>query len=345
MHMTQIPTESLMIGFKSGFELNSGHFETQTLPLAPLKPKDVLVEIQAVSVNPVDTKRRQTLPATDQFQVLGYDAAGRILAVGDAVTDFKVGDAVFYAGTTRRRGADSQYQVVDSRLIALAPKQLTSAQQAALPLTALTAYELLFEKMNFVPQANANNGQRILVINGAGGVGSILTQLAKWSGLRVYATSSPRNFDWLMRNRTDVTLDYHQDLIEALKGVDITDMDGIAILYDPKAYFEVAAQLVRPFGHIGTIVAAADLPVGLIKNKAASLDWAYMFAKADYGYKIASQGQILAQISRLIDQGILKTTLTETFHDITPDTLYQAHQLIESGRVRGKLVLSGPVHK
>lgn len=160
----------------------------------------MLVKVQAVSVNPVDTKLRQTARTSNALRVLGFDAVGEVAAVGNEVENFKVGDHVFYAGTTTRHGSNQEYQIVDERIVALAPEKLTKEEAASLPLTSLTAYELLFDKFNIVPQKDSAKGKSILVINGAGGVGSILNQLAKWAGLEVFATSNPKNFDWLKKS-------------------------------------------------------------------------------------------------------------------------------------------------
>ncbi|MCH4171214.1 MAG: zinc-binding alcohol dehydrogenase family protein [Lactobacillus sp.] len=338
-----LPTTTKAIGFYEGFELKGDKpgFQDLVLPLPVLRAQDLLVQVQAVSVNPVDTKQRQTQAKTSKPRILGFDGVGQVVAKGEAVTDFDLGDMVYYAGTTKRPGSNMAYQAIDSRLVAKKPTTLDVSASAALPLTSLTAWELLFEKLGFTPAANANRGQKILVVNGAGGVGSMLMQLAKWSGLRVYATASNQNFDWLMQYGADVTLDYHQNIAEQLRAVDIVNVDGIAILYNPTNYFQMAADLIKPFGHIASLVDVKTLPIGLLKPKSASFDWEFMFTKSDYNVNMASQGQILQQVAQLVDQGVVKTTLREVITGINAQTLTRAHGQIEAGHTKGKIVLSG----
>lgn len=314
-----------------------------TLPKPSASSNQVLVQVDAVSVNPVDTKLKGTVNAVSAPKILGYDAVGKVVETGKEVTKFKVGDRIFYAGSTQMAGANAEYQLVDERLASLAPRSLTAAEIAAMPLTALTAYELLFEKMQFVGKANQNQKRTLLIINGAGGVGSIMSQLAHWAGITVLATSSPKNFDWLKHNHVDHPLDYHGDLLKEIQALGYTQVDGIAILYSPEDYFDLAAELVKPFGHIGSIVGSpVALPVYKIKNKAASFDWEYMFAKSDADYDVNSQGKILQLVARLLDQGVLTSTLTKVLTDgINAKSLTQAHELVAQGKIHGKLVLTG----
>ncbi len=306
--------------------------------------RQVLVAVSAVSVNPVDTKMRLTVTDETAPKILGYDAVGTVAAVGPDVEKFKVGDRLYYAGSSQVDGSDEEYQLVDERLACNAPKALSDAEAAAMPLTTLTAYELLFEKMHFVPKGNQNQNKTLLIVNGSGGVGSILSQLAHWAGLTVLATSSPKNFDWLKRHGVDYPLDYHEDLLSQIHDLGYQQLDAIAILYAPEAYFEAASELVKPFGHIGSIVGSTvDLPLYLIKNKAASFDWEYMFAKSDANYRVHTQGKILQLACRLLDQGVLESTLTTNIETgINAANLRKAHQLVEAGHTLGKLVVSGP---
>lgn len=314
------------------------------LPKPTATSNQVLVQVSAVSVNPVDTKLREGVNAETAPRILGFDAVGTVVETGPEVTKFQVGERIYYAGTTQMAGANAEYQLVDERLASLAPRNLTDAQTAAMPLTTLTAYELLFEKLQFVGKANQNQRRTLLIINGAGGVGSIMSQLAHWAGITVLATSSDRNFEWLRQNQVDYPLDYHQDLTAQIRDLGYDSMDAIAILYAPEAYFDLAAQLIKPFGHIGSIVGSpADLPLYQIKNKAASFDWEYMFAKSDYDYNVNSQGKILQLVARLLDQGVLTPTLTETVTaGINAATLTDAYERVGKGQVHGKLVLTGP---
>ncbi len=191
-----------VVGFYEGLPIDDPKSfidEKEQIPVP--SSRDLLVKVNAVSVNPVDTKLRQDNGIRNALRILGFDGVGKVVAVGDEVQKFSVGDRVFYAGTTTRAGSNQEYQLVDERIVALAPKNLSDEEAAALPLTSLTAYELLFEKFGLTPEENANRGKKILVINGSGGVGSILNQLAHWAGLEVYATASPKNFEWLKKNR------------------------------------------------------------------------------------------------------------------------------------------------
>ncbi|MBT9670640.1 zinc-binding alcohol dehydrogenase family protein [Secundilactobacillus kimchicus] len=331
-----------MVEIKAVQATDAKTFEDVLIQQPAVTDHGILVEVSAVSVNPVDTKLKEGLTAP---KILGYDAVGVVAEVGPDVTKFKVGDRVYYAGSTQVAGSNQEKQLVDERLVSLAPERLTDAAAAAMPLTTLTAYELLFEKMGFTAAANANSGATLLVVNGAGGVGSILTQLAHWAGLTVLATSSPKNFDWLKNHGVDHVLDYHDDLIQQVHDLGFTTVDGVALLLAPDLYFDVAAALIRPFGHIGSIVGRpVELPMYQIKNKAASFDFEYMFAKSDAGYRVETQGEILAQAARLFDAGVLVSTLTTTIDaGISASTLTEAHATVSAGHMVGKLVISGGV--
>ncbi|HAT54620.1 MAG TPA: alcohol dehydrogenase [Lactobacillus sp.] len=316
-----------------------------TRPTPVVNAHDLRVAIKAVSVNPVDTKLRQSLTTQTIGKILGYDAVGQVLEIGSQVTDFKVGDRVYYAGTTGRDGANAAEQAVDSRLVAHAPKSLTDTQAAALPLTALTAGEVLFTKMGFDMAANGNAGQQLLIINGAGGVGSIAIQLARWSGLTVTATASRQETRaWVAKMGAHHIINHREALLPQVQGLGVDYFDGILILHSTDHYFETAAKLVKPFGHVASIVENQQpLPMGLLKNKAASFDWEYMFAKSDYQVDLASQGQLLERISQLVDEHAIETTLTTTIDSgINADNLRAAHRLVEENKMVGKVVVTGP---
>ncbi|GKT03286.1 zinc-binding alcohol dehydrogenase family protein [Furfurilactobacillus sp. WILCCON 0119] len=313
-----------------------------TRPAPVAGDHDVVVAVTAVSVNPVDTKLRQNLTAA---KILGYDAVGTVIHAGALVDNVAVGDRVYYAGTTGRDGSNAEQQVVDARIVAKAPATLTDAAAAALPLTSLTASEVLFEKMGFTNAVNANRGQELLIINGAGGVGSMAIQLAKWAGLTVTATASrPETIAWVKQLGADRVFNHRENLVEQAHAENIDGFDGILILHSTDQYFEQAAQLVKAFGHVASIVEnQGPLPLGLLKNKAASFDWEYMFAKTDYQQDLASQGRELAQIATLVDAGALQSTLTKTIADgINAASLRAAHQLVEANKMTGKVVVTGP---
>ncbi|MFD1429105.1 zinc-binding alcohol dehydrogenase family protein [Lacticaseibacillus mingshuiensis] len=331
-------------GFYQGLPLSDpASLQLITVPDEQPQPHDLLVQVAGFSINPVDTKRRQNAPATTTPQIVGYDAVGTVIARGAEVLDFAIGDRVLYAGTTRRAGSYQEQQLIDSRLVAKAPSALSDADAAALPLVSLTAWELLFEKMGFIPEADANVGKTLLVINGAGGVGSLLTQLANWAGLTVIATASPVNHDWLIAHGVALALDYHSNLETALAENNIQQVDGVTILYAPAPYFELACKLVAPFGHIATIVTPdRPLPVALLKDKAASFDLEYMFTKSDFSWEITSQGKILTRIAELAGTGKLNASVTRHYDTRTLESLRDATARSEAGHQAGKIVLTGP---
>lgn len=315
-----------------------GTFTRQHTGIHKLWPYDLLVEVSAVSVNPVDLKL--AAKNANGKRILGYDAVGTVVDMGSSVRGVEKGDRVFYAGTTVREGAHQKLQLVDHRITAHAPTKLTDGQAAAMPLTALTAWELLFERMGFVPKEGANKGQ-LLMINGAGGVGSIASQIAKWAGFKVTATSSPKNFEWLQKNGVKECVDYHQDLIVEAGA---RKFDAVVSFHDISDYFPAVAKVVKPFGKVGTIVETKkDLPMNLLKNTNVDFYWEYMFAKTEQQMKIESQGAILTRIAEMLDAGILHTTLTKEFTGgISCDTLEVAFARVAKGAI-GKTVVSGGV--
>ncbi|MCT3021008.1 zinc-binding alcohol dehydrogenase family protein [Pediococcus pentosaceus] len=330
------------VGFFEGLPINEERSFIDEKKIVPnLESRDVLVKVKAVSVNPIDTKLRKDSIKRNALRVLGFDAVGEVVDTGKEVEKFKIGDRVFYAGTTTRAGSNQEYQAVDERIVALAPKKLSDEGAAALPLTSLTAYELLFEKFGLIPEEGANKGKKILVINGAGGVGSVLNQLAHWAGLEIYATASPENFEWLEKLGVDHPIDYHDDLKDELG---VQKVDYIAVLFDITHYLGQIKHMINPFGHVGTIVGIHDaLDISDWKNLSVSFDWEYMFAKTDYNYQIETQGQALKVIARLADEGQLTTTLSKVYSDgINAVNLKKATKDVETGHMLGKVVISGP---
>ncbi|OTO76986.1 MULTISPECIES: zinc-binding alcohol dehydrogenase family protein [unclassified Enterococcus] len=332
---------SRVIGFEKGFPLSNGnHFETYEVMLPKLNRFDLVVKNLAVSINPVDTKLRQTGKGTPQPHVLGFDSVGIVTQVGSEVSTIEIGDRVVFAGTTKRFGSYSESQVVDSRIVAKLPNGFSTDEAAAMPLTFLTAYELLFEKMKLVPEENQNNGA-ILIINGAGGVGSMATQLAKWAGLTVITTASRKESkEWSEKMGADHVIDHHKDLTKQLKKINYNSLPYIMILHSTDRYFDEMSDLLEPFGHLGSIVESSkDLNIAKLKNKSGSFDWEYMFAKTDYDYNIASQGEILALMIHLLQEKKIKSTLTKIIPGFSPDVFYQAHQFVEENNMIGKLVV------
>lgn len=332
---------SRVIGFEKGFKLSSGnHFETYEVMLPKLEKFDLVVKNMATSINPVDTKLRQTGKGTPQPHVLGFDSVGIVTQLGNDVKDFEIGDRVLFAGTTKRFGSYSENQVVDSRIVAKLPNEISTDEAAAMPLTFITAYEMLFEKMGLIAEEQQNNGT-ILIINGAGGVGSVATQLAKWAGLTVITTASRKESkEWSEKMGADHIIDHHKDLTKQLKKIGYQSLPYILILHSTDRYFEEMSELLQPFGHLGSIVESSkDLNLAKLKNKSGSFDWEYMFAKTDYDFNIASQGAILELLVQLLQEKKIKSTLTKIIPGFTPEVFYQAHQFVEEDKMIGKLVV------
>jgi len=313
-------------------------------PAAPTG-RDLLVRIEAVSVNPVDTKVRSPKPQVEaQPKVLGYDAAGIVEAVGENVTRFVPGDRVYYAGDITRPGSNAQLQLVDERVVGHAPKSLGAAQAAALPLTALTAWELLFQRMPFDSE---HGGERksLLIIAGAGGVGSIAIQLARRAGFTVIATASrDETIEWCKTMGAHHVIDHRQPLPPQLAALGFTTIDAALNLADTVRYWDVLGELLAPLGHVGLIVEPSEpLRIGdPYKAKSIGIHWEMMFARTRFGTAdIDEQGRILDRVASLIDSGDLRGTQHDTLSPINAANLREAHRRLESGTTIGKLVLSG----
>jgi len=308
-------------------------------------PQDLRVRVEAVSVNPVDTKVRAPKPQVErQPKVLGYDAAGVVDAVGSEVTGFKVGDAVYYAGDITRPGSNAQFQLVDARIVAKKPASLDFAQAAALPLTVITAWELLFQRMPFDAEAGGA-GKSLLVIAGAGGVGSIAIQLARRAGFTVIATASrEETIAWCRELGADHVVDHRQPLTPQLEALGFKTVDAALNLADTDRYWTELGELLAPLGHVGLIVE----PAGLLKigdpykAKSIGIHWEMMFARPRFRTAdMAEQGRILARVAELVDAGALRGTQRETLSPINAENLREAHRRLESGATIGKLTLSG----
>ncbi|RPE77309.1 zinc-binding alcohol dehydrogenase family protein [Vulcaniibacterium tengchongense] len=313
-------------------------------PAAPTG-HDLLVRVEAVSVNPVDTKVRAPKPQVEaQPKVLGYDAAGTVEAVGEAVTRFKPGDKVYYAGDITRPGSNAQLQLVDERIVGRAPKSLDAAQAAALPLTALTAWELLFQRMPFDSDAGGA-GKSLLVIAGAGGVGSIAIQLARRAGFTVIATASRADTaEWCRALGAQHVIDHRRPLPPQLAGIGIALVDAALNLYDTDAYWDALGEVLAPQGHVGLIVEPKGaLRIGdPYKAKCIGIHWEFMFARARFRTAdMAEQGRILDRVAELVDAGELRGTRRETLAPINAANLREAHRRLESGATIGKLTLAG----
>jgi NADPH2:quinone reductase len=307
--------------------------------------RDLLVKVEAVSVNPVDYKVRAPKDTVEKTpRVLGWDAAGTVAAVGPDVTLFKVGDPVFYAGSITRPGANSEFHLVDERIVGRKPASLDFTHAAALPLTAITAWEALFARLGVSPQG-ADEGRTVLIIGGAGGVGSIGIQLAKQlAKLTVIATASrPASAKWATELGADHIVDHFGDMPAQLKALGIAQVDYVLMFNDTDRHFPVAAEVVKPQGGICTIVEnERPVPVELLKAKSAAFHWEFMFTRSMFGTPdMIEQHKLLTEVARLVDGGTLRTTLGEDLGRINAENLRRAHRLLEEGRAIGKLVLTG----
>ncbi len=305
--------------------------------------RDLLVRVGAVSVNPVDVKLRGGVaPAEGALRVLGFDAAGTVEAVGPDVTLFQPGDAVFYAGAIDRPGTNSEFHLVDERIVGPKPKSLSVAEAAALPLTAITAWEMLFDRLGLT--RGGEEGRALLIVGGAGGVGSMAIQLARrLTKVRVIATASrPETAAWVRELGAHDVIDHTGDLPAQTRALGLSGVEFVFSTNATDRHFPGLADLVAPQGRIGLIDDPGPIDVRLLKRKSVSLHWELMFTRSLFQTAdIAAQHALLAEVSRLVDDGTLRTTLTETLGRIDAATLRRAHALIETGQARGKIVLAG----
>ncbi len=308
-------------------------------------PRDLLVEVKAISANPVDYKvRMRDEPAPGQPRILGWDAVGRVRSVGDEVTLFQPGDEVWYAGDITRPGSNAELQLVDERIAGRKPQSISDAEAAALPLTAITAWELLFDRLQLTAEDNGRNSV-LLIVGGAGGVGSIITQLAsQLSDATVIATASrPRSRNWVKSLGADYVLDHSKPLSEELARIGIADVTHVASLTHTDHHFPELVSMLRPQGRLALIDDPEQpLDVMALKLKSISLHWELMFTRSMFGTEdMIEQHRLLNRVSELIDQGVLKTTLGEHFGTISAANLKRAHRHLESGQAVGKIVLEG----
>ena len=310
-------------------------------PEPTLRPRDLLVQVKAVSLNPVDTKvRGSRQPEEGQTSILGYDAAGVVIGVGDEASLFKVGDEVFYAGQIDRPGSNAERQAVDERIVGSKPRSLTFAEAAALPLTVITAWELLFDRL----RAGKEEDETLLVVGGAGGVGSALIQIARAvTSLRVVATASrPDTRQWCLDLGAHAVIDHSGPIDEALTAAGERAPKYIASLTHTQAHFEALARAVAAQGVIGAIDDFKGLPVELLKQKAAGFVWEFMFARPlQQTPDMIEQHRLLTEVSRLVDAGAIRTTLTKNLGALSVENLLEGHRRLESGATIGKIALDG----
>jgi zinc-binding alcohol dehydrogenase family protein len=309
-------------------------------------PHDLLVRVEAVAVNPVDTKVRSGLPgpgAGAPPRLLGWDAAGVVEATGDAVVRFVPGDRVWFAGDISRPGCNAERVLVEEAICGHRPANLSAAEAAALPLTGLTAWEALFERLGLDPDG-ADAGRSLLIIGGAGGVGSIAIQLARRAGLVVIATASRLESQaWCERLGASHVVDHSQPLAPQLAALGLSEVDAIANFSDTDAYWPVMAELIRPQGAIVAIVGnRAPLDLNLLKAKSVSFHWEFMFTRPQFRTPDRGrQGEILQRLAELVEAGEIQSTAVTRLEPISPASLAQAHGLLEAGRTLGKIVLEG----
>lgn len=307
-------------------------------------PNDLLVEVKAVSVNPIDYKTRLSSGSfsEDAPRILGFDAAGIVTQLGSNASGFKVGDAVFYAGAINRQGSNAQYQAIDHRLVALKPKNLDFAGAAAIPLTALTAFEMLFDRLG-IDQGVHNGKNTFLMVGAAGGVGSMALQLArlKTDALVIATASRPQSHDWALKMGADHVIDYKKPFMEQLEELGLSHVDFIFSTANSEGYQPQYAQIIGPQGRIGLIDGPKSFDIVPFKGKSVSLHWESMFTRSLFETDdIGRQGEILTQIAQLIDDGALTPTATDSMSPINAENLREAHRLMESGQHIGKLTLS-----
>lgn len=307
-------------------------------------PRDLLVEVRAISVNPVDTKiRKGVAPATEGTpKIVGWDVAGVVKQVGTAVTAFSPGDRVWYAGSLTRQGANAELHAVDERIVGTMPSSLDFEAAAALPLTAITAWELLFDRLGVAREGG--EGKSLLIIGAAGGVGSILVQLARQlTKLRVIGSASREDTTaWIRELGAHDVIDHRRPLSEALAVTGLETVDYVAALTHTDVHFPEIVKLVAPQGRVGVIDDPPTLDVMPLKRKSVSLCWELMFTRSLYETAdMIEQQRLLNEVAKLVDAGTLRTTATERFGTIDAATLKRAHALIESGKAKGKIVLAG----
>ncbi|WP_136442201.1 zinc-binding alcohol dehydrogenase family protein [Pacificoceanicola onchidii] len=306
--------------------------------------RDILVRVEAVSVNPVDTKVRQRAqPEAGAFGILGWDAVGEVVEVGAEVQDFKPGDRVWYAGAINRTGTNAEYHCVDERIVGHAPKSISAAAAAALPLTALTAYEMLFDRLE-VERPVPGGDAAVMIIGGAGGVGSIAIQLLRaMTGLTIIATASrSETQDWVKALGAHHVVDHSAELAPQIAALETSAPSYVFSTNYSDRYVGQLAEFIAPQGRFGLIDDPESFDILPLKRKSVSLHWELMFTRSLFGTAdISRQGVILNKVAEMVDAGEIKSTVTESLGVINAANLTRAHTLLESGKAKGKIVLEG----
>lgn len=332
------------IGFKQSLSISEEESLIAFQTVTPIpEGLDLLVKVSAISVNPIDYKIRQKAALDrilDEPKVIGWDAVGKVVAVGEKTTQFKVGDEVFYAGDLNRNGCNTEYQLVDERIVGRKPNNLSNSEAAAIPLTALTAWESLFDRIK-TPKTSKSN-KTILILSGAGGVGSIAIQIAKKvAGLTVIATASrPESIQWCKEMGADYVVN-HYNLASELDKIDHNEVDYILDYVNLEEYWDIIAKIIRPQGHIVSITGSSTpLNLDILKTKSVTFSWELMYTRSMYNTDdMVEQHKILNEVAQLLDDGVLKTTLKTTLKGFTVENLKKAHAMQESGKTIGKTVI------
>lgn len=320
---------------------NESSLIDQDVPTPMPQGRDLLIEVKAVSVNPVDTKQRAPKDKVEKdLRILGYDASGVVVDVGEDCVLFNVGDEVYYAGDVTRQGSNAEFQLVDEQLVGRKPSSLSYAEAAAMPLTSITAWESLYDRMRITEERDA--GKSILIIGGAGGVGSIAIQLAARSGLEVLATASRQEtIDWCKNMGAHFTINHRQQLLPQLQEAGYEEVDYILCLANTNEHWDGMAECIKPQGTICAIVENQEqLDMKKIRNKSVTFCWEFMFTRAMYKTDDQiEQHRLLTQMAEKFDQGELKHTMTKTLSPINSKNLREAHRELEGGRMIGKFVI------
>ena len=311
--------------------------------------RDLLVRVKAVSVNPVDTKvRARQVGILRKPRILGWDAAGVVEAVGSDVSLFQAGDEVYYAGDISRPGCDSQYHLVDERIVGRKPVSLSFEQAAAMPLTTITAWEAMFDRLGVDRSSSVDDSHRtVLIIGGAGGVGSIAVQLAKKkAGLAVIATASRgESAEWCRKLGADEIINHHEPFTEEFKRIGADEVDYILCFNSTEMHIQNMADVIKPQGKVCAIVETKNsqpVNINVFQRKSVAFMWELMFTRPLFQTPdMQAQHDLLNEAGRMLDEGLLKTTMTENYGPLTAENLRRAHGKLESGSMIGKLVLSG----
>lgn len=343
------------IGYKDNLDIdNEQALQNITLDKPTASGHNILVEVKAISVNPVDYKIRQSRPAPDgEYAVIGWDAAGIVTAVGDEVSLFSVGDKVYYAGDLTRSGSNAEYQLVDERIVGHMPSSLSFAEAAALPLTTITAWEMLFDRLQVpVSDSLADEHSRnektddisVLVVGAAGGVGSILTQLLKTrtSAAIIGTASRDESVQWLKDLGADYVINHRNPLFNELQQTGISEVDYVISLNNTDEHYEEIIKCLKPQGKLGVIDDPKSLDATSLKTKSLSLHWEFMFARSMFHTPdMIEQHHLLNDVAKLIDAGNIKTTVAHNLGTITAEHVRNAHQMLENQQAHGKIVLEG----